>query len=304
MNAEKTSPHHAMILIVDDDYETLSMLGKLLSKHNFKVVPANSGTQGIALARSKKPELILLDISMPEQDGFSVCKSLKTDPETANIPVIFLTGKTDSDDLLKGFQSGAQDYIQKPFNHSELLARISTHVKLVKLQQKNMEQIQLLHQQEVNLMQIEKEKAESDLEYKNRELINMTIQLTKFNKSAERFIYALEEAIVPLEADFQDKFVSLINSFSIQLQDDTWNEIEILFLNLHQDFFNNLMEQFPGLTKNELRLCAFLRLNLSIKDIASVTHQSEETIKKARYRLRQKLNINSDESLNGLIMRC
>lgn len=304
MNAEKTSPHHAMILIVDDDYETLSMLGKLLSKHNFKVVPANSGTQGIALARSKKPELILLDISMPEQDGFSVCKSLKADPETANIPVIFLTGKTDSDDLLKGFQSGAQDYIQKPFNHSELLARISTHVKLVKLQQKNMEQIQLLHQQEVNLMQIEKEKAESDLEYKNRELINMTIQLTKFNKSAERFIYALEEAIVPLEADFQDKFVSLINSFSIQLQDDTWNEIEILFLNLHQDFFNNLMEQFPGLTKNELRLCAFLRLNLSIKDIASVTHQSEETIKKARYRLRQKLNINSDESLNGLIMRC
>jgi len=295
---------NSSILIVDDSFETLSLLGKILTKHNFNVVPASSGSQAIALARSKKPDLILLDINMPEPDGFMVCETLKKDPETQHIPIIFLTGKTNEDDILKGFQSGALDYIQKPFNQSELLARVRTHLKLVKLQQKSLEHIYLLHQQELELFQKEKEQAESELDFKNKELINMAIQLTKFNKSAERFIYTLNDAITSLEPEQQDKLSCMIRSFSLQLQDDTWNEIELLFLNLHSNFFNNLLAQFPGLTKNELRLCAFLRLNLSIKDIASITMQTEETIKKSRYRLRQKLNMASDENLNGYIMQC
>ncbi len=295
---------NSSILIVDDDFETLSLLGKILSRESFNVIPASSGEQAIALVHGKRPDLILLDINMPEPNGFQVCEALKADADTEAIPIIFLTGKTNEDDILQGFRSGAVDYIQKPFNHSELMARVSTHLKLVKLQRKTLEQVHQLHQQEVQIFQQEKEKAESELEYKNKELINMTIQLTKYNKSTERFIYQLNEAIEALSAEDQDSFASIIKSYSLQLQDLSWNEIETLFLNLHTDFFNNLLRQFPGLTKNEIRLCAFLRLNLSIKDIASITLQTEETIKKARYRLRQKLDISSDEGLNSYIMRC
>lgn len=295
---------NSSILIVDDDFETLSLLGKILSRESYNVIPASSGLQAIALTKSKRPDLILLDINMPEYNGFQVCQALKSDTDTEGIPIIFLTGKTNEDDILQGFRSGAVDYIQKPFNHSELMARVNTHVKLVKLQRKTLEQVHQLHQQELQLFQQEKEKAESELEYKNKELINLTIQLTKYNKSTERFIYQLSSAVDTLPSEMQDPIVNIIKSYSLQMQDLSWNEIETLFLKLHADFFTNLLNQFPGLTKNEIRLCAFLRLNLSIKDIASITLQTEETIKKARYRLRQKLDLSSDEGLNSYIMRC
>ena len=189
------SRKHARILIVDDSFETLSMLGKLLTMHDFIVTPASSGTQAIALAISKKPDLILLDIGMPDHDGYEICIALKQEEATKNIPVIFLTGKTDSADIVKGFQSGAVDYIQKPFNQAELLARVATHVRLVKLQQTHVENMLLLHEKELELIQKEKEKAEAELNYKNRELLNVTVQLTKFSKSSERFLYMFNQAI-------------------------------------------------------------------------------------------------------------
>jgi DNA-binding response OmpR family regulator/DNA-binding CsgD family transcriptional regulator len=295
--------YHAHILVVDDNFETLSVLGKLLSQHDFIVSPASSGMQALALARSKKPDLILLDIGMPDIDGFEICTQLKSDAETAQIPIIFITGKTESEDLLKGFNAGAVDYIQKPFNQRELLARVKTHLGLVKLLQKNIENLSLLHQKEMELVQKEKEKAEAELLYKDRELLNITLLMTKFSKSNERFIYLFNQAIEEIPAEHQDKLHSVLKSYSLQLESDNWNQIESMFLKLHQDFFSNILNTFPSLTKNELRLCAFLRLNLSIKDIASITMQTEETIKKARYRLRQKLNMSTDESLNSLIMR-
>lgn len=294
---------NAHILIVDDSFETLSLLGKLLTKQGFNVTPASSGTQALALASGKKPDLILLDVGMPGQDGFEICHTLKTDDATRHIPIIFLTGKTEEDDILKGFQTGAVDYIQKPFNQSELLARVETHIRLLRLQQRDLLNISLLHQKEVELIQKEKEQAEADLHYKNKELLNLTLQLTKFSKSNELFFYQCNQAIAELAPEQQDKLQNILNSYSRQLENERWNEIESMFLNLHSDFFTNLLKSYPSLTKNELRLCAFLRLNLSIKDIASITIQTEETIKKARYRLRQKLNIASDENLASLIMK-
>ena len=87
-----------------------------------------------------KPDLILLDVTMPEIDGFEVCEILKNDENTKHIPIIFLTAKADMDSIIKGFETGGQDYITKPFNSAELLARVNTHI-LLREQKKQLKQI-------------------------------------------------------------------------------------------------------------------------------------------------------------------
>lgn len=103
-----------------------------MNSQNREIAYALSGQEALKLVEKNDFDLILLDIMMPEMDGFEVCEQLKINPKTAEIPVIFLTAKTETNHILKGFELGAQDYITKPFNTAELLARINTHLELVK----------------------------------------------------------------------------------------------------------------------------------------------------------------------------
>lgn len=119
-----------LILIVDDLAENLSILGNILRIEGYQLAIANNGKQAINIAASRKPELILLDVAMPEMDGLTACRELKSREETKDIPVIFLTARTDTDDVIKGFEAGAVDYILKPFKATELLARVSTQIEV------------------------------------------------------------------------------------------------------------------------------------------------------------------------------
>ena len=127
------------ILIVDDLPKNIQILGKLLSAQNREIAYALSGSEALKLVEENVFDLILLDIMMPEMDGFEVCEKLKKNPKTAEIPVIFLTAKTETDHVLKGFELGGHDYITKPFNTAELFARINTHLELVKIKKKRIE---------------------------------------------------------------------------------------------------------------------------------------------------------------------
>jgi len=118
------------VLVIDDTQKNLEVVGQLLSDNNYHVTVANSGERGIAIARKLLPDLILLDIMMPDINGYEVCKRLKSDAITSAIPVVFLTAKTDSDGLIEGFRAGAVDYVTKPFVKDELLARVNTHSEL------------------------------------------------------------------------------------------------------------------------------------------------------------------------------
>lgn len=138
-----------MILIVDDNAEILQVLGSLLTGSGYDLGFSRNGQQALNFVAQRKPDLILLDVIMPEMDGYEVCQKIKEDPENQNIPIIFLTAKNDTDDIAKGFEIGAVDYVVKPFNQVELLARIRTHLNL-KLKEdeiirKNAEQRELLH---------------------------------------------------------------------------------------------------------------------------------------------------------------
>lgn len=119
-----------LILIVDDIETNLKLLGLVLQEHNYDVSIASSGKEALTILETEIPDLILLDIMMPEMDGFEVCRRIKSRNRTKEIPVIFLTAKTETEDIVRGFELGAVDYITKPFKSYELLARVSTHLQL------------------------------------------------------------------------------------------------------------------------------------------------------------------------------
>jgi DNA-binding response OmpR family regulator len=119
-----------LILAVDDNPRNLQFLGKLLSRRGFEVAMAQSGQQALNFMLKKEPDLILLDIMMPEMDGYTVCEKIKANFATRHIPVIFLTAKTEISDIVKGFEVGGVDYVTKPFNSEELLARVKAHVEI------------------------------------------------------------------------------------------------------------------------------------------------------------------------------
>jgi len=138
-----------LILMVDDFPENLQVLGNILGTTTYDIEAATDGVRALQLAEKNQPDLILLDIMMPGMDGYEVCRRLKENPDTADIPVIFLTAKTETDDIVEGFKVGAVDYLTKPFNAFELIARVETQIQLRKkdkrLQELNREHRALLH---------------------------------------------------------------------------------------------------------------------------------------------------------------
>ncbi len=118
------------ILAVDDNLVNLKLIEKSLAKEGYVVLMADNGRKARALALEKRPDLILLDIEMPGEDGFEVVRKLKDNPATSTVPVIFLTGVSEVDAKLRGFDLGAVDYITKPFHPLEVLARVRIHLKL------------------------------------------------------------------------------------------------------------------------------------------------------------------------------
>ncbi len=119
-----------IILIVDDVPKNIQVLGNLLAKFDCELAIAMNGQQALNTVAKIKPDLILLDVMMPVMDGHETCRILKSNAETKDIPVIFLSAKTETEDIVKGFELGAVDYVSKPFIGSELLARVKTHLTL------------------------------------------------------------------------------------------------------------------------------------------------------------------------------
>jgi two-component system, sensor histidine kinase and response regulator len=124
------SPTPSRVLVVDDIPRNLQVVGTMLRNEGYEVMPYTSGADALEGVRVQVPDLILLDLMMPEMDGLEVCRRLKVDPAVRNIPVIFLTASNEMEHLVKGFAAGAVDYITKPFNAPELLARVRTHLEL------------------------------------------------------------------------------------------------------------------------------------------------------------------------------
>lgn len=125
------NPIDYKILIVDDVMSNVLLLKVLLTNEKYRIATASNGTEALAQVKAEMPDLILLDVMMPDMDGFEVAQHLKKEPETAGIPIIFLTALNSTGDIVKGFQVGANDFISKPFNKEELLIRVRHQISLI-----------------------------------------------------------------------------------------------------------------------------------------------------------------------------
>lgn len=161
------------VLIVDDVSDNIKVAMNILKENNYNFSFALNGKQALEIIKKKSFDIVLLDIMMPQMNGFEVCEFLKNDPQTHDIPVIFLTAKADLDSLAKGFKVGAVDYITKPFYADELISRVKTHIELYRakkvLQQNNLD----LH---VKILQSEK-RFLSELENSQKEIIYLLTEL-------------------------------------------------------------------------------------------------------------------------------
>ncbi len=210
-----------IVLIIDDNANSLSALSDYLMEYDLEVLIARNGEQGIARAQLVHPALILLDVVMPGIDGFETCRRLKADPATQDIPIIFLTALTDTEHKVQGFQLGAVDYITKPLQREEVLARVLTHLRLHTLterleqtvQARTAELVEINRQLQAEIVERERiEAALRDSETKYRHLVEYAndgiaiVQegcITYSNRYlADLSGYSLEEAIGRPFGDF------------------------------------------------------------------------------------------------------
>jgi signal transduction histidine kinase len=163
------------ILVIDDMPVNIKLLVEVLKKE-YEVTYSDNGKDGIELAEKTPPDLIVLDIMMPEMDGFEVCDALKKNPRTQDIPIIFITALADSDQKAKGFEKGAVDYITKPFNPAEVLSRVKIHLELQN-QRKLVEQYAEQLEEAVYKLELAKVDAEKASASKTNFLSNMSHEL-------------------------------------------------------------------------------------------------------------------------------
>lgn len=242
----------AEILIVDDTPANLDLLYRILTNEGYKVAAAPSGLVALSIAPQIKPDLILLDVMMPELDGFGTCQQLKAMQNTKHIPVIFITAKAETSDIIQGFNVGAIDYIRKPINKGEVCSRVRTHLTNHLLTKQHIEMLAMLH----------------DYESRNRCIIN--------------------EVSDPIITIFQNGTIESINPAALHLFHYTANELlgqlltNILlpeYLNVIQQYLDKACQQTHANSQANLQIEAIgirydkstIPLDLSIKRL-SITH--------------------------------
>lgn len=156
------------ILVVDDTPGNLQVLGEILEREGFEVRVTTTGEEALDMCQRNPPDLVLLDVVMPGMDGFTVCKSLQNASSTRGIPIIFISALESQGDKIRGFREGAVDYVTKPFQAEEVLARVRTHLRLVKVEALTREV------EERKIAQTELEKVLADKDLLIRELYHRT----------------------------------------------------------------------------------------------------------------------------------
>lgn len=207
MNDNQTAADKAYILLVDDQPDNLRLLSALLSERGYEPRGVINGKMAIKAAKSSQPDLILLDIMMPEMDGYEICEQLKAEPKTKEIPVIFVSAKDETIDKVRAFGLGAVDYIPKPFHVDEVLARIENHLSLRKLQKQLKEQ-NALFQQEIMIRQ----QTEQALQKANQELAKSNAELEQFAYVTSHDLQAPLATIASYAQLLQQKYKSNLDN--------------------------------------------------------------------------------------------
>jgi CheY-like chemotaxis protein len=268
------------ILIVDDVPKNIELAANILQTKNYNITFAKSGPSALGKVKSIDFDLILLDVMMPEMDGFEVIRLLKEDDDTKDIPVIFVTAKSEIENVVKGFELGAVDYVTKPFKTEELLARVKIHIDLrEKLKEKKQIEKQLMELQSASS---EEGHDRDKLETRKSELENVTL------------FYDLRGQL--------DKLILEKNPVARMEIRHIKEMISNLFIDKsNQEFHRSLKKNFPKLTFDDLRLCSYLKHRFLNVEIAEFLETSPEAVYTRKSRLRQKLNLGKDDDISEFL---
>jgi len=160
-----------------------------------------------------------------------------------------------------------------------------------------------IHKQEMLLVENQRNKIAESLEQKNKELTSSLLQLVSYSEMMDNLLQDVQKITRNTEADTALLLESVYSNYRSQMSASNWKEFETRFLQVNQDFTRKLQTDYPSLTSNELKLSAFVSLNLSTKDISAITLQTEDSIKKARYRLRKKLGLDEKDNLLAFLSK-
>ncbi len=272
-----------VILIIDDNIEIIQIIIDLLEDEypNYVFFSAINGEQGIRIAESRKPDLIIVDWDMPGISGIEVIRYLRRKHITNRIPIVMLTGvMIDSVNLKMALDAGANDYLRKPIDEIELVARVKSMLSLA-------------------------DSYKNIIQLKDRQLTFAALDISRKNRLNMQVILELEEArdnFADKNVKLKNKLNAIIRGLSDEAREDSWNSFKTYFINVYPMFFKRLIQLSPDISPAEMRLAAFLRLNLSSKEIASLVFIAPESVKTARNRLRKKLNLSPEENLNTFLM--
>ncbi len=292
------------ILIVDDEASSVQAITDALIKDNYIVYATTKARSAVKIAQDAVPDLIVSDWEMPDMNGMELIDELIKNDKTKNIPVIIITGvMTDDNDLNSALKTGAVDYIRKPLSKIELRARVCSMIMIIENQRIREKQQKRIHDQEQILLSEQQKNLEADIELKRKQLTSSTLKFAAQNKLLSSVAKDIKEIKKHTDKEGTRLVYNLLIKLNHSIIDSGWKEFEMSFENLHSNFSKKLNSDYPDLTPNERRLCAFIRMGMQSKEIAGITQQTQNSIDVARHRLRKKLGISSDDDLVGFLMR-
>lgn len=270
------------VFLVDDDINNLKTFISIFEEHcsNYDIYQTNNPKNAVNIATKVLPDLIITDWDMPHIDGLELIELIKQQKETRDIPIIMATGiHITSIDLKKALSVGAFDFIKKPIDAIELVARTNSAL--------------LFSQNQKELI------AAKDAELAENSLY--LVKNNQFNMDIDKQLRDVIDIIAASNTEARQKLKEVVKAINMHIQEDSWFRFNVSFDRVHQDFNKNLVEQFPDLTGTDLKLCAFVRLGMSNKDIASLLNQNPDSVKVSRSRLRKKLGIDQSQNLENFL---
>jgi len=263
------------ILVVDDISQNIQIIVSIFENYcpSYVLYQANEGELALLIAQKTIPDIIITDWDMPGMSGIELIKKLRQIPETQHIPIIMSSGvMTTVENLQTALNAGAIDYIKKPIDKVELVARTNSALKLAASHKKILEQ-------------------------KNTELLENTLLLirnNKFNIQINEKLQKLESILDDTNNDAKEIINEIITNIDSKIKTDSWRRFDIAFNTVYKDFYKNITSKYPDLTKQEIKICAFIKLGLNSKDIGAILFITPESVKVSRSRLRKKIGIDSE----------
>lgn len=286
MNSYKSQTFKADILVVDDTPDNLKLLSAILAEAGYKVRPVTSGQRALEAVEMSPPDLILLDILMPNMDGYEVCRRLKESPKSRDIPVIFLTALNDPASQVKGFEVGAFDYITKPFDEQTVLARIANQLTIQK--QKNELQAEIAYRQQLETqLRYAKDMAEEANRTKSVFIANMSHELRTPMNAILGFA-ELMKTDPAMRADYRE-YMEIIYESGQYLLSLINGILDLAKIESKKVNFNWETFELNNLIENLNKIFTFKAKTQNIKFLVEAKNRLPERIKTDQQKIRQVL---------------